>query len=495
MKHATAEEIYQIYEICEMCEICEMYEICEMCWQLKIRGFSLMLALALKKQDKKFYKLLLSLAFPIVIQNLINSSLTMVDTIMLGALGQDELAASSVTNALFFVLMLMIFGCASGSGVLISQYWGKKDLKSINKIFGFSLMLSAGISFVFCTLIFLFPRLAVSIVTDKPELIELGISYARFVTYSNLFGAIATIYIGTLRCMENTKFGMYVHSIGILTNTFLNWIMIFGKLGFPAMGIEGAALATLISRVLEFALCVAHAFSKNAEFKIKLSEMIRPGKVLILDFMKYSMPVVFNETLWGLGFSMFTVVYGHMGAHAVASASVAHNIERIVAATMFGIANAAIIMIGKEVGNGNIAKGKLNAHALLEVSVIYGVAICIIILVIIRPFAFRFLNLPQETIKSATLILLFSSIILPVKSYNATMIVGVLRGGGDVKFALLVDVAGIWLLAVPLLALTGLVFKLPIECAYPFALTDEIYKMCMGVWRMSSDKWIRNVTR
>ncbi|HBQ64062.1 MAG TPA: MATE family efflux transporter [Clostridiales bacterium] len=448
----------------------------------------------LPDRDKNFLRSLIVLALPISIQNLINSSLNMVDTLMLGALGEIEIAASSVANALFFIIMLVVFGISSGSSVLVSQYWGKKDVRSIQRIFGISLILSSGIAFVISLLIFLFPETVVSIVTDKSELIGPSAGYARIVAFSNLFGAAATVYIGTLRCMENARFGMYVHSAGILTNTLLNWIMIFGKLGFPALGLKGAAIATLIARMLEFLVCTLHAASRKKKYAILSRESFRPGRLLFQDYLRYSLPVIVNESLWGVGYSLLSVIYGHMGTLAVAAASIAVSIERILGATVFGIASAAIVLVGKEIGAGNLENGRQNAHFLLRLSFFYG-GVLGIILMLSRPLVLSLFNLSPDTLQAAAAILGVMALVMPARSFNATLIVGVLRGGGDVHFALFADVSGIWLLSVPLLAFAGLVLKLPVAVTYAFIAFEEVYRVALGLWRMKSGKWIRPVTR
>ena len=263
------------------------------------------------KRGKQFYRNLLLLALPILFQNLITTSLGMIDTFMVGSLGEAPLAAVAQANILVFIIQLIIFGLQSGSSVLISQYWGKGDTDSINRVMGVGFLLAGAISAVFAAALTFFPYQIIGLLTDNQELIPLAADYARIVGPSYLFNSITGIYTGAHRSMENPKLGLGIYAASMCTNTFLNWVLIFGKLGAPMLGVKGAAIATLTSRIVEFIIMAVYA-KCNRRFRLKAELLFQPDRALVQKFFRYATPVIINETLWGLGTSMYKVIMGHM---------------------------------------------------------------------------------------------------------------------------------------------------------------------------------------
>ena len=282
------------------------------------------------KRGPAFYRGVVTLAVPIILQNLITTSLGLIDTFMVGALGEAPLAAVTLANVPVFVIQLVIFGLQSGSSVLISQYWGKGDVESINRVMGIGCYVAGAISVLFALAMGLFPRQLMGMLTDNPALVEIAAGYARIVGPSYLFNSLTGIYVGAHRSMGNPRLGLVVFTISMCTNTALNWVLIFGNLGAPRLEVEGAALATLISRVVEFAAMAVYA-GVNRRFRLRLSCLIRPGREIVRKFIHYSGPVVFNEGMWGLGTSLYKVIMGHMegSTEILAARALAGNIEYI----------------------------------------------------------------------------------------------------------------------------------------------------------------------
>ena len=255
------------------------------------------------KRGRSFYRDVIKLALPIVAQNLVTTSLGLVDTLMVGTLGEAPLAAVAQANIPVFVIQLVIFGLQSGSSVLISQFWGKGDTDSINRVIGIGAYAAGAISVLFGAVMFLFPDQLMGLLTDNADLIPLAAGYARIVGFSYILNSLTGVYVGAHRSMENPKLGLVIFSVSMCTNTFLNWVFIFGNLGAPALGVVGAAVATLSSRVLEFAVMAVYALT-NKRFRLRFPLLLRPGGALIGKFIRYSSPVVLNETMWGLGTSL-----------------------------------------------------------------------------------------------------------------------------------------------------------------------------------------------
>jgi len=454
------------------------------------------------KRERSFYKNLAALALPLVLQNLVNSSLSLADTVMVGMLGQNELAGVSLANTPFFVAMLFVFGLQSGGAVLISQYWGKKDVVTVNRVMGVSIYFAGALSFLFATLMTLFPEPVMRMVTNNPDLIDISVRYAKYVAYSYFINSVTMVYVGTQRSTENPKFGMYVVTISMVANVFLNWVLIFGKFGFPALGVEGAAIATLISRIIELVITIIYILFFDKHLKIIPKAILAPGKEILKDFLKYSTPVIMNETLWGLGISLLPVVYGHMAnsADVVAGNSIAGNVERIVTVFVFAIANASAIIIGKEIGRG---AGKDEVQRLggdllgiaSAVGAVSGIVLAISTVIAIEPYIFPLFDLSDEARRIAKMMLLSMSFILFARSFNATNIVGILRGGGDVRVCMLLDVLPLYLYTVPLAAVTALLLNWDIQWVYFIILSEDILKFIFGFKRYKSRRWINNITR
>ena len=304
-------------------------------------------------REPGFYKRLFLLALPLILQNLITTSLGFVDTFMVGMLGQNELSAVTAANTPIYLLQIIILGLLSGLSVLASQYWGKGDTDSINRCMGVSLYAGLIIAVSVAAVLFFFPLHVMALVTNNDLLIELGAPYLRIVGLSYIFNTISSVYIGMQRSTENPAMGMIVFGISMLTNTGLNYILIFGKFGAPALGITGAAIATLTSRVLEFVIVAVYA-PRYRRVPLMLRLLLRPGGAMARSFLKYATPVLVNEVLWGLGVSVMTAVMGHMAISTdmLAAHAIMGNIDKFSTVACFGIAGATAVIVGKRIGEG-----------------------------------------------------------------------------------------------------------------------------------------------
>lgn len=455
------------------------------------------------KQGRAFYRNLFVLCLPIILQNLVTTSLAMVDTFMVGILGETPLAAVTLANLPIFVIQFVVFGIQSGSAVLISQYWGKGDTDSINRVMGISAYAACGTSIVFAVALLLFPTEIMGLLTNDPTLRDIAAEYGRIVGISYVFNSLSSVYIGAHRSMENPKLGLVIFSISMLANTLLNLVLIFGLLGFPRLGVVGAALATLLSRVIEFIITVIHAVV-GKRFRLRPALLLRPGGTIVRKFLKYATPVVLNETLWGLGTSLYPTIMGHMdgSTEILAAYAVAGNIDRFCSVGIFALAAAAAIIIGREIGAGNSHRVYDTGKALLFVTFALGAVIGVVMLfvtyAIIQPYIYPIYPAFQSSPGAAritTTILTIVAIFLPMRAFNTTNIVGVLRGGGDVRFTTLIDVLPLWCVAIPLAALSGLVAKAGILWVYLSIEAENIVKFFLGLKRLFSRKWIHDVTQ
>ena len=456
--------------------------------------------ISLRQEGRPFYKTVALLAIPIMVQNLISVSLAFFDTFMVGMLGEAEMAAVTLANIPVFVVQLFTFGFQSGSSVLISQYWGKKDTESINRVLGIALYIAGALTLTFSLVLFFAPYFVMGLLTNNEALANIGAEYAKVIGFSYFLNTLTSVYTGAHRSMENPNLGMIIFSISMVTNTFLNWVLIFGKLGAPALGVYGAALATLIARMLEMVITVCYAL-KNKRFPLRFRLLLRPGKRLLGSFFKYSTPVVLNETLWGLGTSLYSVIMGHMAnsAQILAALTIANNVEKIFTVVSFSIAAATAVIVGKEIGMGSreeivYRRGSVLSQLALAFGVLMGGFMVLSTYTLLRPYLYPLFHLSDGASRIATMMLTMRGCLLPMIYFCTTNIVGVLRGGGDVKMATCIDLAPLWILALPSAALAALVFQVDIFWVYLCMFLDQPVKMVLGIFRFRSKKWIRDVT-
>ena len=453
------------------------------------------------KREPGFYARLFTLALPILIQNLITNSLGLVDTFMVGTLGEGPLAGVTLANIPVFVVQLMMFGIQSGSSVLISQYRGKGDLDAINRVMGIGMYAASAVTLIFALIMSFLTIPFMSLFGNDAAVIAVAAEYARIVGWSYFFDSFVQVYIGAHRAMGNPNRGMYILAVSMVGNTFLNWVFIFGKLGAPALGAAGAALATLIARVLSFSIAIIWAVLDRG-FRIRPALLLRPGAAMVRRFVRYATPVMCNETLWGFGTSLFPTIMGHMAGskEILAAYAIAGNITNLCTVGIFAIAGTAAILIGQEIGSGAPREevkglgGLLNALSFLFGILMGGIFLVLLYLFIV-PVLYPLFKLSPQAGEISTLMLTIGFAIMPLRAFDTTNIVGVLRGGGDVRMATLIDLTPLWIVAIPLAALCGLVLKLGILWVYLAMLSENLIKCVLGVLRYRTGKWVCDVTQ
>jgi putative MATE family efflux protein len=452
------------------------------------------------KQPKGFYRGVFALMIPMILQNLITQTLSLADVFMVGLLGQDYLAAVSTAATPFFAVMVLMMGVQSGAGILIAQYWGKGNTGAINRILGVGLYISAAVSIIGACLMYFFPRKLLGLIINDLNIVEMGLDYARIIGFSYVFNSISGIYIAAQRSMENAKIGFFVLTTSAVFNVFANWLLIFGKLGFPALGIKGAAVATLYSRILEVIIISVYAV-KNKRFVLKLRLLLKPGVIIVKDFVKYSLPVVLNEALWGLGAMLYPIILGHMASSAVilAAYTIAGNIERLFGIAVFATGGATAIIIGREIGAGRKDTVYSVGKTMIILSMILGFASGALLMLarftVIEKWVYPLFKLDQAAAATSTTMITILAILMLLRNLGITLGIGILRGGGDVKAVMYIDVGTLYFLAIPAAALSALVFKAPIAVVYSCIALEDIGKTILFLRRFKGKKWINDVTR
>lgn len=443
--------------------------------------------------NASFSRNLLRLAVPIVLQNLVTTAVSSADVIMLGFVSQDALAAGSLASQIMFILNLVYSGISSGVIMLAAQYWGKQDTLIIERIMGIGMRISILISTVFFILAFFFPALLMRIFTNDMQLVSTGIPYLKIVSFSYLFMSISQVYLCTMRTIERVIFATAANASALLLNILLNAVFIFGLLDAPQMGIAGVALATTIARGIEFVICMLDAL-KFKTIRFRPSTIFERHKLLFTDFMKYSLPAFGNEVSWGLAFSMYSVIMGHLGSDIVAANAVVVVARNLGTVACFGIANAGAILLGKSIGAGRMETVKADASKFCKITFISGM-IGGIFIFLLRPLFMNMADLTATAQEYLNIMLFINMYYVLGQAMNTAVICGVFRSGGDSKWGFICDTIDMWGYAVPIGFFTAFVLKLPPMWVYFIICTDEFVKIPFVYKHYKSYKWLKNITR
>lgn len=445
-------------------------------------------------KDKIFLKAMLAIALPIALQNLITSSLNMVDTLMITTLGQTSIAAVGLANQFFFFYILIVFGINSGTSIFIAQYWGKEDIKSIRKVLGLAVSLSAVMGTVFTIIAFLFPQLIMRILIDEPAVIKIGSDYLRIVALSYIPTSVSFAYSVALRTTGKPNIPMKISAISFVTNTFFNYILIFGKFGIPAMGVKGAAWGTVIARFVEIGVTLYAVYSKNGVLAAKFSELVSWNRDFVSKYLKTTYPVIFAEAAWSLGQVLYSIAYAKLGEEATAAIQIANTIQNVFFVLVRGIANACTVMIGSKIGSGDEEEAYEYAKHFMIIATILGVILGSIQALTPKLTLMLFRGLDQSLYDVSKTLLVVMGLTFVIRVFTATGIVGVLRGGGDTTFAMIIDVGSVWIVGVPLAFIGAMLLKIPVYWVYAIVTIEEVIKIIVIIPRIISKKWIKNIT-
>ena len=445
------------------------------------------------KFDRLYLSALFTLALPIIIQNGISSSLNAIDVMMLGQMGEIPVAAVGLANQVFFLLSFMLFGISSGAGIFSAQYWGKNDLPGIRRVLGMALMMTCGAALFFMIAALVIPRTVLSIYTADAAVIATGTEYLRIVGWSYLLTAISFSFSATLRATGNVRLPMVASVTAIILKTSLSYVLIFGKFGLPAMGVAGAALATLLARGVECVLLLALTYRLKTPAAARLAEMLDIRKEFLAGFLKLALPVAVNETLWSLGISVYNLVYARIGTESIAAINIAGTIEGLAFVFFIGISDATSILIGNKIGAGQDEAAYSYGQRSLTLATLAALVVGGLILALRGPVLSLYAVSPQA-LEDASRILLVMGLALWVRISNMILVVGVLRSGGDTRFGLIIDTGTVWGVGVPLALLGAFVLHLPVYWVYLMVMSEEVVKYIFLLIRFFSRRWIHDVT-
>jgi len=441
-------------------------------------------------KDKSFYKSIFTLAIPVIIQNIIMVSINNVDSLMIGQLGEKAIAGVGIANQIYFLFSFFLYGITGGSSVFMAQFFGKKDYEGLNKSLNLCLIINAFIGTIFSIIAIFLPSAIISLYTTDKEVISIGAKYLRIVGFSYIFTAFSFGFAASLRSIQNTIFPSTISTIAMLINIVLNYLLIYGNFNFPKLGVEGAAIGTVIARIFEFSsLMIITKKDKLLIFK----NMFKFDLQFIPKFAKITIPGMLTSAVWSFGMIAYNIIYSRLGTEWFAAINVANTIEGLAFTVFGGMCTAAVIMIGNKIG----ANEKETAYSYSKVFLLFNFILALLagsLLIIGGSQILGFYKVNDSTISYAKYLLLIYGCMLWIKVLNMTFFMGILQAGGDTRYKFMLASIAMWAFGVPLMALAAFILKLPYQLVILFILFEEVIKLFGVFHRFFSKRWLKDLT-
>lgn len=445
-------------------------------------------------REKAFYRMFFSMTLVLALQNLIAFSVNLADNIMLGAYSELSLSGAAVSNQIQFLLQMMMMGTGSGMVVIAAQYWGKRQIEPIKRIFAVALWVALILSAILTAVAFFAPQALLGLLTNETAVIAQGAVYLRILSVSYCFFAATTIMLGVMRSVETVKIGFWMSLSTLFVNVSLNYILIYGKLGMPEMGIRGAALATMISRILEFLVVLTYAGGIDKKLKLRFADIFGVQSGYVRDFFKTGMPTMLSSTSWGIAMGIQGAILGRLGATTIAANSIAAALFQVMIVLASGSASSSSVIIGKTVGSGDLERVRQYTKTLqmlfLGIGVLTGTGLLLSKNAIIGLY-----NVAPETEALANIFITVLSVTVVGTAYQMPGLTGIVSGGGDTKFVLFNDLIFMWGIVLPISALSAFVFGLPVPVTFICLKSDQIIKCAVAVVKINRFRWIKKLTR
>ncbi len=444
--------------------------------------------------DKEFRTTLVAITVPVALQNVVIYGINLVDTIIVGRLGEIPLSAAAIANQLFFIFSVLCFGIVSGANVLIAQYWGKRDVHAIKQVLAIMYRAVTAVSLVFFALALFCPRFVMGLFSPDTAVIAQGVLYLRIVGWSYLPTAIVMGTSLVLRSVGTVNIFLLTSCLSLVLNAVLSSILVFGLWGAPKMGIAGAAVGTVVTRVVELLAAVLFVWRYEDKLYVRLHDLKEVSRPMLRDFVAHAAPVACNELLWASGAAVVMAIIGHIGTDFVAANTICAIMNQMASVFIYGVSSAAGAIIGNTIGAGQYELARQRSWALVLVGVICGLLGGGLIFVS-RGWVLRFYNLSASTYALAMDIAAILAVVTVFIAFSFVSMIGVLRGGGDSRFVLICDVIFLWLVAIPLGAYAGFVLGWAPALVYSLLRSDELIKTVAAFFRLAGGKWVKDVTR
>lgn len=443
--------------------------------------------------DKIFCKKLLQLTAPIALQSLMLASVAAADTVMLGSVAQNSMAAVSLATQIQFIQNMILMAFVAAAGILGAQYWGKGDHRTVNDIFCICLRYCGVVSLLFFVGCVFFPRYLMMVFTNEEVLIDIGIRYLKVAGWSYLLTGISQCYLAIMKVSEHASQTAKISSGAVIINIILNAVFIFGLFGLPAMEVQGAALATLIARVVELIWCIICS-RREGYIRPDWGRFFKRNKLLISDFCKCAFPLLGASLFWGVGFTSYTAFMGHMGTDAAASNSVASVVRDLICCLCNGISSGGGILIGNELGSGNLERGKLYGDRLVKLAFLCGI-LSTGVMLLVTPLVLHFVKLTDKAAQYLVGMMIIMAIYMIGRAVNTIIINGIFAAGGDTMFDMYSLAVCMWGIAIPLAAAGTFLFHWPVLVVYACTCLDEVGKIPWVMFHYKKYGWVKDLTR
>ncbi|MCK6583659.1 MAG: MATE family efflux transporter [Anaerolineales bacterium] len=443
-------------------------------------------------KDRAFLREMLTIALPISFQQLINASLNMIDVIMVGQLGETSIAALGLSNQVFFVFILLLFGLTSGMAIFTAQFWGKQEVEPIRKVLGMSVLAASIIGIFFTLAAVLAPHFVLGLYTNDAEVIEIGASYLRIVGLSYIPVAIATSYIAVLRSIQLVKLAVIATISALIFKTILGYLLIFGIGGLPALGVRGAAIGTASGWTLELILLIVLIYTQKTPLAANPLAFFTFDLSFFARVLKTTLPALANEMFWSLGITTYNAIYAHIGTDSIAAININATIEELAFVVFMGLGNACAVMVGNRIGAGKMDDAYETVRRVVILSVLSAWMVGLAV-ILIRNLVVGLYDLSPSGEYNVRMLMLVMGLALWVRIFNFVTFIGALRAGGDTRFALIMEICSIWLIGVPAAYTGAFVLKLPVYYVYLMVVLEELVKVIVSAWRIRSRKWIHDL--
>ena len=445
-------------------------------------------------RDRKFYKAFLSMTAVLALQNIITFAVNLADNVMIGGYSQTAMSGVAMVNQIQYLLQMLMLGTGGAVGVLGSQYWGKKELVPVRKATSIGLVFGIIFAAVMMVVVYCFPRQALGLLTNEQAVIDEGAKYLKIICFSYVLFAISQNLLSALRSVETVKVGFVVNLVALAVNIVLNYGLIEGNLGMPEMGVEGAAIATLCARIVEFIVVVIYVLWLDKKICWRPKSLLRMDKNMLRDYVRVGLPLILSNGIWGIAMSVQMAILGRLGDDTIAANSIATTIFQVVSVVCYASGNASAVIIGKTVGEGDIPRVKAYTKTLQFIYLIIG-AVSGLTLFASTDLIVGLYEVTPAAAKLARQFIAVLSVTVVGTSYQCACLTGIVTGGGDTKFVLINDLIHQWLIVIPSALLSAFVFQWPLWITLLCLKSDQILKCIVAVIKVNRYKWIRKLTR
>lgn len=445
-------------------------------------------------KDRTFYKSFFSMTFVIALQNLITFAVNLADNIMIGGYSQDALSGVAMVNQIQFLLQMLVTGIGNAIVVLGSQYWGQRRIEPIRKVTSIGVLLGVGVGALMMLGVYFFPAQTIGLLTDEPAVIAEGSKYLEIICFSYVLFAISNVLLAALRSVETVRIGFVVTLAALVVNVVLNYGLIYGRLGLPEMGVEGAAIATLCARILEFVIVMCYVLFVDKKISWRLKDLSSLDRIMAKDYIKVGMPLILTHGIWGLAMSAQTAILGRLGSDTIAANSIATTIFQVITVVTYAAGTASSVIIGKTVGQSDIPRVKAYTKTLQWIYIALGILTSLLLLACKNGIISLYDVTPRAKELSDQFINVLCVTVIGT-SYQCSCLTGIVTGGGDTRFVLINDLIHQWLIVIPAAFLSAFVFHWPLWITFLCLKSDQILKCFVAVVKVNRFRWIHKLTR